>query len=548
MTIHRARRSAILLVGLIASSLWSVSGGAQERPDRFLQRVDGIPERYVVTLDDDVAGPRGLSSRSPALARTLAARYGGTVEAVYQHAVNGFAITIPAKQAQALSRDPSVVLVEQDVLGSIATDQFNPPSWGLERIHQLRPPLQHVYTYFSTGVGSHAYVIDTGIRPTHVDFGGRASIAADFVFDGQNGHDCNGHGTHVAGTIGGTQYGVAKGVTIHALRALDCGGFGFGSQALSAVDWIAANRILPAVVNMSVNYPVFTSLDNAIRTSIANGIHYVIAAGNAGISGPNTSPQRVTEALIVGATHVSDSRASFSNFGPTLDLFAPGEDIPSLWWTSDTATAVLSGTSMAAPHVAGAVALYLESNPNAGSALVTTLIGIHSIQGVLANVGAGSPNRMLGMRALTGAAPGTRSLASLRAGSGHYLVAVNGGGGDVFANASGSPGVWGTFTLVDRNGGALNSGDAVHFYTSSWWLLSAFNAGGGVFSAVGMMPHNWENFVIEKISGSGAINSGDLVTLRTFGGRYVVAQGGGGGAVRADSTVRGSWETFTFIR
>jgi subtilisin family serine protease len=406
-----------------------------------------VPSQWIVVLNDEAAGPRGASSKAAAVAQDLALTHGGTVTAVYRHALNGFALEIPEAAARAISRDPRVEYVEQDVVGSVAATQINPPSWGLDRIDQATLPLNSSYTYLQTGAGVNVYVIDTGIRASHNDFGGRASAVFDNVGDGRNGEDCHGHGTHVAGTVGGTAYGVAKSVQIRALRVLNCSGSGVASQATAAVDWITANRgSTPSVVNMSINYPGTTALDTAVRNSIASGVTYVVAAGNASLSGPNTSPQRVTEAIIVGATTITDARASFSNFGPTLDLFAPGNAITSAWWTSNTATNTINGTSMASPHVAGSAALYLQGNSIAHPDVVSYALVNHTSAGVLTGIGAGSPNRLLWMSAFNGAAPGTRITVNLRASNNQYMVAENGGGGVVNANRT-AVGAWETFTL-----------------------------------------------------------------------------------------------------
>jgi Subtilase family/FG-GAP-like repeat len=259
-----------------------------------------------------------------------------------------------------------------------------------------RLPLNNAYNYDVTGAGVHAYVIDTGIRPTHQDFGGRASIAADFVGDGQNGNDCNGHGTHVAGTLGGTTFGVAKGVTIHAVRVLDCGGFGSFSTVIAGVDWVTANHLSPAVANMSLGGPADNATDTAVRNSINSGVTYAIAAGNSATDASTQPPARVAEALTVAASDISDVMANFSNGGTVVDLFAPGVNITSAWIGSDTATNTISGTSMASPHVAGVAALYLQSNPGSTPASVNAAIvnnaSVNKISGIFIS---GTPNRLL---------------------------------------------------------------------------------------------------------------------------------------------------------
>ena len=256
-------------------------------------------------------------------------------------------------------------------------------------------PLNQTYTYTTTGSGVNAYIIDTGIRRTHAQFGGRAFVGFDAINDGQNTNDCNGHGTHVAGTVGGSTFGVAKSVRLFAVRVLSCSGSGSNSGVIAGVNWVTGNRITPAVANMSLGGGASTALDNAVRNSIAAGVTYAIAAGNANQNASNSSPARVTEAITVGASTSSDARSSFSNFGSVVDIFAPGSAILSAWRTSDTATASLSGTSMAAPHVAGVAARFLQSNPGASPATVRNELVAQATTALLSGIPSGTSNRLL---------------------------------------------------------------------------------------------------------------------------------------------------------
>jgi len=342
---------------------------------------------YLVVLRDGGA-------TVPAAARNLAAAHGGRVGHVYAAALRGFEVSLSEAAAKRLAADPSVAYVEQNHVLTLADTQLNPPSWGLDRIDQRNLPLDQSYTFPNTASNVHAYIIDTGMRFTHNDFGGRATSGFDAI-DGGAADDCHGHGTHVGGTVGGSSFGVAKAVQLVAVRVLNCSGSGTTAQVVAGVDWVTANAIKPAVANMSLGGGIQQALDDAVAASIASGVTYAIAAGNSNANACNFSPARVPTAITLGATDINDNRASFSNFGTCLDLFAPGVSITSAWFSSDTATAVLSGTSMATPHAAGAAALILSANPAATPQQVRdTMVGA-ATPGVVTNPGTGSPNLLL---------------------------------------------------------------------------------------------------------------------------------------------------------
>ncbi|WP_156754901.1 S8 family peptidase [Actinokineospora pegani] len=344
-----------------------------------------IPGSYIVKLKDVSTADSG----------TLSSRYGGQVERVFHSALNGFTAKLTEKQAKRLAADPSVVSVEQNQVVRLAATQTN-PTWGLDRIDQRNLPLSRSYTYNSTGTGVNSYVIDTGIRITHSEFAAnRAKNGYDFVQNDAVAQDGNGHGTHVAGTIAGRTYGVAKNATVYAVRVLDNNGSGTIAGVIAGVDWVTANHKKPATANMSLGGGASSTLDAAVRRSIAAGVTYGLAAGNSSTNASSSSPARVSEGLTVGATTNTDARASYSNYGSVLDIFAPGTNITSAWSTGDTATRTISGTSMATPHVVGVATRYLQTNPGATPAQVASYLIGQATSGVVGNPGSGSPNRLL---------------------------------------------------------------------------------------------------------------------------------------------------------
>ena len=398
-------RKSLLLFAALALSLTallsantpttrtSASPAPRARGQKLHKKEKAIPGHYIVVLDDTAAGQPGEFSQADQVTDVLVAAYDiKKINKRYKHAINGFAAEMTEEEALALSEDPRVLFVEEDGVMTIDATQSG-ATWGLDRIDQRDRPLNGTYVYNYTGSGVRVYVIDTGILTSHTQFGGRAAASYDAF--GGNGQDCNGHGTHVAGTVGGSTYGVAKSAQLRAVRVLNCSGSGSTSGVIAGVNWVASNRVLPAVANMSLGGGASSSLDTAVNNAINRGVTFAVAAGNSGANACNYSPARVAAAITVGSTTSTDARSSFSNYGTCLDIFAPGSSITSAWHTSTTATRTISGTSMASPHVAGAAALYLQANPGASNATVRNALVNGSTTNRVTGAGTGSPNRLL---------------------------------------------------------------------------------------------------------------------------------------------------------
>jgi subtilisin family serine protease len=360
-----------------------VSGRAPEAAPLLSAGAGAIEGSYVVVLNEG-ADPR-----------SVAAVAGVSPSFVYSAAVNGFAASLNQGQLNALQHNPNVAYIEQDQAYEATATQSG-ATWGIDRIDQRSRPLSGTYTYTTTASTVYAYVIDTGIYASHSQFGGRASNVYDAL--GGNGTDCNGHGTHVAGTIGSSTYGVAKSVRLRGLRVLNCSGSGSTSGIIAAIDWVRVNRTNPAVANLSLGGGYSSTLNTAINNLANSGVFVAVAAGNENQNACNVSPASAANATTVASSTSSDAKSSFSNYGSCVDLYAPGSSITSTWLNGGTNT--ISGTSMASPHVAGVAALYKATYGNASTATIDSWIKTNSTANVITGNPSGTPNRLLYKAAL----------------------------------------------------------------------------------------------------------------------------------------------------
>lgn len=412
--------SAPAIHGSLLGGLGFTGESSDETGQQVLQPGDVLPGRYIVTLNPELPDLLGLADLQAGVESLLLAVGGGEILHLYSSALTGAAVTLTEGQAGLLSSLPGVLAVEPDRIVAANTEVQQGATWGLDRIDQQVLPLDELYRYpASAGAGANVYIIDTGLRDSHVEFTGRVIEGRNFAVndagllgagglpllgpllnlggetDPADTTDCNGHGTHVASTAAGSQYGVAKAASVAAVRVLDCSGAGSNADVIAGVDWVAANHQAPAVANMSLGGGDSDALDHAVRGAIQQGVTFVVAAGNSDADACSGSPNRVEAAITVGSTTREDQRSSFSNHGECVDLFAPGSDITAAWYQTDTETNTISGTSMASPHVAGVAALVLGDQGGLSPDQVGSAILERATANVLGGIKAGSPNLLL---------------------------------------------------------------------------------------------------------------------------------------------------------
>ncbi len=482
-----------LVTGLLTTPAW-----AQQTPKNTEAATHAfgaskpVANRYIVVFTADVRNP---AQEAANLLRGTQA----TVHHSFNHVLKGFAATIPAAALNGLRNSPLVDYIEQDQ--SVSLNQSTSPqtgaTWGLDRIDQTSLPLNSTYNFNGTGSGVTAFIIDTGIRADHVEFAGRVLPGYNAIADTQGTNDCNGHGTHVAGTVGGSTWGVAKGVNLVPVRVLDCAGSGTLSGVIAGIDWMAGSSLRPAVANLSLGSAKSTTVNAAVAGAYNKGVTMVVAAGNSNANACNYSPASEPTAITVGATGSNDARASYSNYGSCLDVFAPGSSITSAWYTGNTATNTISGTSMASPHVAGVAALALQANPLSSPAQIASFITGSATPNKVTSAGTGSPNRLL--YSLASNAPATPKTVAIQSLTGQSVLSgkgwraqatasvrdVNSSAIVAGATVTGSFSPGGTFSCVTASTGSctLSSSTLSKLTTSTTFTVSNVSGSGMTYSA-----------------------------------------------------------------